>query len=258
MIFNLKFLLISKFINFFVKIGLIKPKIKNVILMYHSIVNEKKIKNFDELSKSNFEKQCELLNFKYNNRISSLKNNFKNEGNISLTFDDGYKTIIDNVLPIILKYKIPITVFICPDLIGKDNYLTVSDLILLKNSGMVDFGVHGYKHIYYGEFKIEIFNHDLEKSLIWFNNYINIKNINFLSFPFGSYNKEIISHLSSQRKIHYAFNSTFSSFSLNDCKNFLIPRISIWNTDNLISFEQKILCQWDLIKEYIRTNEKKN
>ena len=47
------------------------------------------------------------------------------------------------------EYEIPITVFICPELVGKKDYLNLEDIKFLKSSGLVEIGAHGYRHIPY-------------------------------------------------------------------------------------------------------------
>ena len=173
-----------------------------------------------------------------------------------LTFDDGYKSIITNVLPIIKKYNIPIIIFLCPDLFNKDGYLNQDDLNKLQKSGLVDFGIHGYKHTYYGNHSIKKFKNDFEKSIKWFNDKLNINFPKYFSFPYGSYNNEIIEYLYKHEMITHIFISKFKTLSLKKNNSSLIPRVSIWNLDNIKTFEQKINGQWDILSYLIKTNEK--
>ena len=76
--------------------------------------------------------QIKILSYdkKFKDRVTSLNSNLNKVGSISITFDDGYIDNITNVYPIIRKFNISITIFICTELIGKDGYLNKNISIL--------------------------------------------------------------------------------------------------------------------------------
>ena len=254
--FKLKFILASVLINFLNIFRRTKNQNNNCVLLYHSIVNDKeRIDTLDKISFSNFKNQCMFLKKNYRDRITTLNENLKSRGKISISFDDGYKSILRYVMPVIEEYKIPIIIFICPKLIGKKNYLTLDELNILIESELVEIGIHGFNHIYYGKEDLNKFKTDLNNSLSWFNKNLKLKDLKFFSFPFGSFNKELISYLKNSTKIKFCFNSSFSTFNIFSENNFCIPRISIWNSDTNKTFEQKIDTKWDIIKKYVKSNE---
>ena len=255
MIFKFKYFFVLIIINFFIFLNFLKKKSNSCFLIYHSVANEFDSNDLDYISIKNFSKQCKLLSERYKNKIKSIKNLDINQS-IVITFDDGYKTIMTNVFPIIKKYNIPIIVFLCPELFDKDGYLNQDDLIKLQKSGLVDFGIHGYKHKYYGNYSVNIFKYDFEKSIKWFNEKLNIKFPKYFSFPYGSYNNEILDYLHKHELITHIFISKFKTLSLKKNNVSLIPRVSIWNLDNIKTFEQKINGQWDILSYLIKTNEK--
>ena len=57
---------------------------------------------------------------------------------IVCTFDDGYSGLIDNALPILSQYGFTATVFVCTDLIGKDNKWNNKDAVLRRHLNMVE------------------------------------------------------------------------------------------------------------------------
>ena len=88
------------------------------IISYHSINNE----NCPiSLSLKEFEKQ--LVFFKKNNFHSIHFNEIKNTSSkkFIITFDDGYKDLITNALPLLKKYDFTATCLIISNLIGKRN-----------------------------------------------------------------------------------------------------------------------------------------
>lgn len=75
---------------------------------------------------------------------------------IVCTFDDGYKSLVKNALPILSKYNFTASVFVCTNLIGKDNswnnkdgktrfHLDMSDIISLSKAGW-EIASHGQTH----------------------------------------------------------------------------------------------------------------
>ena len=62
------------------------------------------------------------------------------------TFDDGHKSDIELVLPLLLDRKASASFFIVPSFIGQRGFLTWKDVAKLSNSGM-DIGSHSLSHV---------------------------------------------------------------------------------------------------------------
>ena len=77
--------------------------------------------------------------------------------NIICTFDDGYESVFKNAFPIMKQYGFTATVYMCPDLIGKDNSWNHKDSVVRKHmtGEMIttlceygwEIGSHGLSHI---------------------------------------------------------------------------------------------------------------
>ena len=93
---------------------MIYPKIP--VLLYHSIEKDY-IQN--GIGILDFEKQMSYLNNKKYISVYTNEINVKLKNQIILTFDDGYKDIITNVLPILKKYNFKAICFIVSNQIGK-------------------------------------------------------------------------------------------------------------------------------------------
>lgn len=113
--------LLNQNLNFIKRYYKLKSNLK--ILAYHNVENfeSKVFKNLDvTLSVDNFYKQMKFLKKNYQikelNDIHKNKDDFikSNKSFIVITFDDGYKSIYENVFPIIKELKIPISIFIIP------------------------------------------------------------------------------------------------------------------------------------------------
>jgi peptidoglycan/xylan/chitin deacetylase (PgdA/CDA1 family) len=65
----------------------------------------------------------------------------------AITVDDGHRSVYTDLYPRILRYRLPVTLFIYPSAISKVSYaLTWSQLIEMTDSGLVDVQSHTYWH----------------------------------------------------------------------------------------------------------------
>lgn len=84
------------------------------VLCYHRVSNIRDDYNSINVSIDNFRNQMEWLSDRY--RMISLEDydyyERSEEQAIAVTFDDGYRDVIDNALPILEAYCIPVTLFI--------------------------------------------------------------------------------------------------------------------------------------------------
>src|ERR1017187_4616910 len=88
-----------------------------------------------KISSGFFEKQIKYL--------STLPNNA--ESQVTLTFDDGYKSAIEIVAPILEKHQYKGIFFIPTSFIGKPGYLSENDIFLLHAQGH-KIGTHSHSH----------------------------------------------------------------------------------------------------------------
>lgn len=70
---------------------------------------------------------------------------------VSLTFDGGYKSILQNAVPLLTENNIPFTVFVSPDYLDRDSkeYIDWSDLKKLAKNKLATVGLHpaAYMHL---------------------------------------------------------------------------------------------------------------
>lgn len=83
---------------------------KNLIIYFHQIPNSKWFESLLLFLRKRYELISidELENYFYNNK--KLRNS------LHLTFDDGHKSFYDIVFPIIKKYKIPVSLYVSPNI----------------------------------------------------------------------------------------------------------------------------------------------
>jgi peptidoglycan/xylan/chitin deacetylase (PgdA/CDA1 family) len=124
-------------------------------LCYHGIDDEKRETS---VTPENFEKHINLLQKKKYRFITLAEVVAYMQGEITLpkkavalTFDDGYRSVYEKALPILLKYTIPATVFVVehPDQKHLGNgapILFESEISEMKQTGLITFGNHSKNH----------------------------------------------------------------------------------------------------------------
>lgn len=125
------------------------------ILEYHNIARNPAIQQPWTVSLNDFKDQMSYLNHNYRVMpLSTLLVDIKEgkpipQNTVAVTFDDGYRSNYLLAYPILLKYRIPATVFIIVKYIDNGTIggypaLKWSDLKTMASSGLVDVESHTY------------------------------------------------------------------------------------------------------------------
>jgi len=106
---------------------------KVLILWYHGVCDNdfSLLKGYDErhISKDNFEKQLKFLkkkNYHFLNLSEYLQKRAKNKfpkRSVILTFDDGFKNVVKNAYPLMVKYRAKGCFYLVAGLIGSNDLL---------------------------------------------------------------------------------------------------------------------------------------
>ena len=206
------------------------------IVSYHSISDE----NCPiSLSLNEFERQ--LAFFKKNNFQSIHYNEIKNNSSkkFIITFDDGYKDLIENALPLLKKYNFKATCLIISNLIGKSNMwdehnnnikdkelMNLSDIDFWLKNGM-KIGSHSKNHkkltlLKEKDAKDEIINSKIElESLTG-------TSINSFCYPYGLHNESIVNIV--KEEYDSAFTTNRSRFDPARHNKYKLPRIDMGKT----------------------------
>lgn len=185
-----------------------------IVLTYHSVSD-----GLTPISVTvdNFRKQMDFLKSSGSNIISLenfldfKKGKLKLSGrNFLITFDDGFRDVSLNALPILKKYGFPSAIFINPSLLGsKAGFATLeadrsrdlcsqADLVLLADGG-VTIANHGYSHRQLsGLSESEIFS-EYEKGYFWIKeNFHKNSYPDAFVFPKGAKNRQVKEYLRSK------------------------------------------------------------
>jgi len=128
----------------------LKDKYIVPILMYHSVNKEVNpyIKSLI-VSPETFERQMRFLkNHKYNVMpLADLARLIKEEKplparTVAITFDDGFKDNYTEAFGVLKKYRLPATIFIIINEVGRRDRLNWEEIKEMQDSGLVTFGSH--------------------------------------------------------------------------------------------------------------------
>ena len=75
--------------------------------------------------------------------LTAIKNQKKP---VVLTMDDGYKDFYTNALPVIIRQKVKVTIYVVSGFIGWLNYMNKEDIQKALDSGFVEIGAHTVHH----------------------------------------------------------------------------------------------------------------
>ena len=156
-------------------------------LMYHRF-NENKYPSTN-IQMDIFKQQIKIIkNLKYNfYDPKDLEENFRTtkiEKKILITIDDAFFSFYEVAWPYLKREKIPFILFVSTETVGKNGYMTWSQIKELEKENTVYIGNHSHSHKYLVDFNKEDFMKDINSSTSIFNKNLGYNPI-FFSYPFG-------------------------------------------------------------------------
>ena len=142
---------------------------------------------------------------------------------IVCTFDDGYKSIISTVKPLLARYKFTATVFVCTSLIGKDNrwnnkdaslrwHLDEKDIFELHGSGW-EIASHGVTHSNLLKLNDSEVDYELSESKRFLSEMVG--EVSTYAYPYGAYNDYIKTCVGEHYKYAFAVSSGGTSLAID-------------------------------------------
>lgn len=162
-----------------------------------------------------------------------IKNKAPQPNSVVIVVDDAHKTVFSNMLPLVKKYKIPVTLFVYPSAISNALYaMTWEQLRELKNTGLFDIQSHTYWHPNFDKEKKKLspseydkfIDMQMKKSKEKLEKELGIR-VNMLAWPFGIHNIEL-----EKKAKHHGYIAAFS-----------IERRHAKLSDNLMSLPRYLL-----------------
>ncbi len=227
------------------------------ILMYHSITESPQSKDSLSVSRNTFERQMRFLAERHYNVValetlaSFIRTKTKIPSRtIAVTFDDGRRDNYTYAFPVLKAYRIPATIFVIVNEIGRPDRLHWDEIGTLLYSGLVTIGSHTLDHPYLPEVgqdeelwsqvadSKKILEDKLHRSVLTF------------SYPVGGFNRKV-----RQAVIDAGYTlavATSPGKSIPDNDVFALKRVKITERDgNLFSFWAKASGYYVGIKQYL-------
>ncbi len=170
-----------------------------------------------------------------------------------ITVDDGRITVYQYMLPIIQKYKFPVTLFIYPSITSREEYaMTWEQIKELQKTGYFDIQSHTYWHPDFKQDKIELspaayqeeVKSQMEKSKNILDKQLGI-HVNLLAWPYGFYD----SYLEQQaKKAGYIMAFSVDDRSAHRGENIMsMPRYMILQKHSMVTFINMLNCEFGAI-----------
>ena len=147
----------------------------------------------------------------------------KKEKEILLTVDDAFSSFYNNAWPYLKKNKIPFILFVSTEHIGKQGYMTWSQIKEIESEEFSFLGNHSHSHDYLINFSFNEFKSDIDKSITIFIDNIGY-NPRFFSYPFGEYSLKQKNYI--KNKFDIAFGQHSGVIDINK-DIYELPRFPI-------------------------------
>lgn len=216
------------------------------VLMYHHVGEPPTNNALDRsltVSTADFEEQVVFLkNYGYQSVTIAAVYSALERGTalpskpIVFTFDDGYKDVFDNAVPILKKHGMIGTFAISPALLGKQPYASWGEVLKAYQEGM-EIVSHSMNHV---DFSSSVYSDDflmieLEGSKLFLESRISSP-VNFFVYPYGKYNARAI-ELVKKAGYKMAFTTELGTeMNLNDA--YRLPRVRVHGQDGLIKLKR--------------------
>lgn len=236
---SIVYLIIKNAISF---LFIFSNKQQCVVLYYHSILNNQK---------ERFIRQLNYLSNKYSFVSLSCFDSMPSEKKlVSITFDDGLSSILENALPELKKRKIPTTIFIPAakinsypnweqkgqEIYSEDRILNRDEIKELSRQG-IEIASHTLHHLDLRNVPLKIAREELclSKSIL---KEITGKEVRSFSFPYGSYNDELI-NIAFDCGYSFVYTTKPEIISIPKKKN-VFGRVSVNPNDYVLEFKLKV------------------
>jgi peptidoglycan/xylan/chitin deacetylase (PgdA/CDA1 family) len=163
------------------------------------------------------------------------------DGAFALTFDDGFRSVREDALPVLERLRWPFTVFLVSDLVGRDDLwtrasnpdgvvyplLNAEEILDLQRRGIA-FHSHTCSHASLPELDDAGLAHELEDSREALQALLG-RPIDYLAYPFGHLDERVVA--AARRAGYRAAFSTQPGFNRRSVDRFRIRRLDVYGTD---------------------------
>jgi peptidoglycan/xylan/chitin deacetylase (PgdA/CDA1 family) len=109
---------------------------------------------------------------------------------VAITFDDGYRDNLTVALPLLEKFRLPMTLFVTAGFLGRDGYLSETELREISQHPLVTIGAHGLWHRHFNRLTQDEARFELMESRRLLGG-VTGKTVDLLAWPYGECNSEL-------------------------------------------------------------------
>lgn len=193
------------------------------ILMYHGILDSPWGVASLFVTKNQFESDMEYL--KKNGYTSiflkDINTAYMYNKPIIITFDDGYKDVYTNGLPLLTKYNMKATFFLISEWLDGKTYVNENMVKDMIDSGFIEIGSHTLSHAILGSLNSKAIEEEVKKSKENLEKRFKVK-ISSIAYPTGSYTDEVIKISSN----YYDYGVT-TKVGFEDATNYIHNKLEL-------------------------------
>lgn len=217
------------------------------ILLYHSIGSYLAGDSYGiSITRQRFERHMSVLTESQTVSVVDLHEGQSSTvpRRIALTFDDGYRDILEVAAPILMAHKIPFTVFVTSSYVQSNSalYLTPTELRRLADLSGVTIGSHGATHIPMAECADGVLWKEVHGSRLYLEDVLG-KSVTAISYPHGAVNMRVRD--AAQRAGYTLGVCSRADINEDDRDPLLLCRTEIVSGDSERVFRQKLGGAWD-------------
>lgn len=171
-------------------------------------------------------------------------------GTFVLTFDDGFRDVRENALPVLERLRWPFTVFLVSDLVGREDVwtrpsnpdgvtyplLSAKEILDMQRRG-VDFHSHTCSHASLPTLDDQSLARELADSRVALQRLLG-RPVDYLAYPFGHMDDRVVA--AARCAGYQAAFSTLPGFNRRDVDRFRLRRIGVYGTDTPAALMRKV------------------
>lgn len=217
-------------------------KKKLLVIYYHEIVENGQGYSYQKLDKEMFEQQMRYLKEQgYQTLFFRDLDKPLPEKAIIVSFDDGFRSVYENAIPIMKRYGIKANIYLPTRYIGQDKHFMTWDMVReLQMSGDCEFAAHTHNHVDIRTLDCNELYRENALSTEAFEKELQVRPEAFC-MPYGVYDKKSIKLLKESSSYKYILGSFYGDIPQKYLESKVIPRVGISNDDSLEQFEKKLL-----------------
>ena len=212
-----------------------------IVIYYHEIVKDGEGSSYQKLDISKFEEQMKYLNrqgfhsFLFSDISAGIP-----EKAIIVSFDDGFRSVYQNAVPIMKKYGIKGNVYLPTAYIGVEQEFMNWEMVeKMYSTGDWYFAAHTHNHVDIRSLTRVQVEEEVNKSRKEFQKHLGYVPRAFC-IPYGTFNNRSIKLIKATGNYKYILGSFYGFGETGRLEKDVLPRIGISNDDTMDIFRNKL------------------